>query len=73
MASASDQQKLATLNLSAVPLDHLTQILSTVWPRPVTAEMLQADLTAGAPANADGTINLVHYAAWLVQEMERAD
>jgi hypothetical protein len=24
---------------------------------------------AGAPTNADGSINLVHYAAWLVKEM----
>ena len=26
---------------------------------------LEADLEAGAPRNADGTVNLVHYAAWL--------
>jgi len=26
---------------------------------------LHADIEAGAPTNADGTINLVHYAAWL--------
>lgn len=31
----------------------------------VTVEMLQPNLAAGAPGNADGTINLVHYAAWL--------
>jgi hypothetical protein len=35
--------------------------------------MLQADLDAGAPANADGSINLVHYAAWLVREMGSRD
>jgi hypothetical protein len=36
--------------------------------------MLQSDLlAAGAPANADGTINLVHYAAWLVREMASRD
>jgi hypothetical protein len=26
---------------------------------------VRADLAAGAPSNADGTMNLVHYAAWL--------
>lgn len=31
----------------------------------ISEEMLRADLDAGAPTNADGTINLVHYAAWL--------
>ena len=35
---------------------------------PVTVEMLEADRLAGAPANPDGTLNLVHYAAWLVRE-----
>jgi hypothetical protein len=32
----------------------------------------RADIDAGAPTNADGTINLVHYAAWLVKEMSEA-
>jgi len=31
--------------------------------------MLEADVAAGAPTNADGTINLVHYAAWLLGDM----
>jgi hypothetical protein len=31
--------------------------------------MLQADIEAGAPTNADGTMNLVNYAAWLVGAM----
>ena len=33
--------------------------------------MLRADAAAGAPLNADGTLNLVHYAAWLVRETGR--
>jgi hypothetical protein len=37
----------------------------------ITEDMLRADVAAGAPVNADGTINLVHYAAWLVKEMGR--
>jgi hypothetical protein len=28
---------------------------------------------AGAPANPDGTVHLVHYAAWLLREMGRGD
>jgi hypothetical protein len=35
--------------------------------------MLEADRAAGAPANPDGTVNLVHYAAWLVKESGRGD
>jgi hypothetical protein len=35
--------------------------------------MLQADIDAGAPTNADGTLNLVNYAAWLVGDMAHGD
>lgn len=35
--------------------------------------MIQADIDAGAPTNTDGSINLVHYAAWLVKEMSGRD
>jgi hypothetical protein len=39
----------------------------------ISEDMIAEDLAAGAPANADGTINLVHYAAWLNQEMGKTD
>ena len=57
------------LNPQALRLEDLARILSASGPRPVTVEMLQADIDDGAPTNADGTMNLVHYAAWLVKEM----
>jgi hypothetical protein len=31
----------------------------------IPQDWLDEDLAAGAPTNDDGTINLVHYAAWL--------
>ena len=31
----------------------------------ISVDMLQKDIDAGAPTNADGTINIIHYAAWL--------
>jgi hypothetical protein len=39
----------------------------------VTPEEIELDIVSGAPANADGTINLVHYAAWLVKELSGRD
>jgi hypothetical protein len=57
------------LNPQSLPLADLLRILSTLGARVVTEDKLQADVEAGAPMNADGTINLVHYAAWLVKEM----
>ena len=35
-----------------------------------SGETLQADIDDGAPVNTDGTVNLVHYAAWLVREVQ---
>ena len=57
------------LNPAALPVAEAARLLSAVGGQAVTVEMLQADLAAGAPTNADGTLNLVHYAAWLVREM----
>ena len=31
----------------------------------ISEDMLRADIDAGAPTNTDGTISVIHYAAWL--------
>ena len=53
--------------------DQAAKLLSAAAKIRVPAEQIAADLEAGAPQNADGTINLVHYAAWIVKEMGRGD
>lgn len=57
------------LNPAALPVADAARLLSRLAGRPVTDAMLRADIDGGAPTNADGTINVVHYAAWLVKEM----
>jgi hypothetical protein len=61
------------LNPNSLTLADTARLLTWAGGQPVRVESIQADLAAGAPANADGTINLVHYAAWLVREVERGD
>ena len=61
------------LNPQSLRLADMARILSASGPRPVTVEMLQADIDDGAPVNSDGTVNLVHYAAYLVKEMSGGD
>ena len=62
------------LRITAMSPSDLAKLLSRLSGKQVSEEMLQADIAAGAPANADGTVNLVHYAAWLVKEVaERGD
>ncbi|MBE3123705.1 MAG: hypothetical protein IMZ65_02785 [Planctomycetes bacterium] len=35
--------------------------------------VVEKDLAEGAPRAADGTMNLVHYAAWLLKDMANGD
>ncbi len=64
-ASASPQ----SLNPMRMPLPVALRIIKAAGGRSVTPESLRADIDAGMPLNADGTINLVNYAAWLIREM----
>jgi hypothetical protein len=63
-----DNSESRGTNPQSLGLADLAQILSNSGPKPVTVEMLEADIIAGAPRNGDGTMNLVHYAAWLARE-----
>ncbi len=62
-----------TPSLTALTVAQTAKVLSAAGGRKITEDMLRADIDAGAPVNADGTINLVHYAAWLVREVAGGD
>jgi len=36
-------------------------------------DAIRQDIAEGAPSNADGTVNLVHYAAWLNGKLADGD
>ena len=59
----------ARLNPAAMPLADAAHVLTRMCGRPIDEDRLRADIDMGAPTNPDGSINLVHYAAWLVREM----
>jgi len=65
----SGGQGMSRLNPGALPVADAARVLTRLGGKPVTEEMLRTDIDAGAPTNADGSLNLVHYAAWLVKEM----
>lgn len=53
---------------------HLTpeqaaQLLGAAANIVVSADSIRKHVTQGAPSHADGTLNLVHYAAWLTREL----
>jgi hypothetical protein len=56
-------------NPAALGVQDAARLLSAAGGQRITVEMIEADVAAGAPTNADGTINLVQYTAWLVKEM----
>ena len=63
-------EKLQPTSLS---VEHAARLLTAVGGRPVTTDMIARDTDNGAPVNADGTINLVRYAAWLIRERVTRD
>jgi hypothetical protein len=60
-------------NPNALTIAQMARLLTRAGSSPVTPAMVEADVEAGAPSNPNGTINLVHYAAWLVKEMARGE
>jgi len=57
-----------SLSPTAMPFADAALVLSRLGGQRITPEMFEADIASGAPTNPDGTVNLVHYAAWLVRE-----
>ncbi len=49
----------------SLSIHQLAKLLTNTTGQVISPSMLEADVREGAPVNADGTINLVHYAAWL--------
>ncbi len=71
MADAIMQTPLqASMNPLSLTLEEVARLLSAAGGRKVTPEQVQADIDAGAPVGAGGRINLVHYAAWLIREVQ---
>ena len=59
--------------ITALTPAQAAKVLSAAGGRRITEQMLLADIDAGAPDNADGTINLVHFTAWLLREAAGGD
>ncbi|HMP71483.1 MAG TPA: hypothetical protein PKA76_19195 [Pirellulaceae bacterium] len=55
----------------ALTANQLAKILSAGAGNVITVEMIERDLVEGAPANGDGTVNLIHFGAWLVRHVNK--
>ena len=63
----SGSKDTARANPAALTVEQLARLLG------VAAAKVQAHVEAGAPTAANGTINLVHYAAWLNRQLAGSD
>ncbi len=54
--------------LSGLTPDLLAGVLSKAFGSEVSPQMIAADVEAGAPVTADGSINLVQYVAWMIAQ-----
>lgn len=59
------------LNPLALSPENLVKVLVKSGCRIMTLEMLRRDIDSGMPVNADGTVNLVKYMAWMIKETDR--
>ncbi len=71
--SDSYQALGSSLRITALSIQDVAKVLSRTGNKPLTEEMIREDIAEGAPMNADGTMNLLAYAAWLAREVGNAD
>lgn len=60
---------MADSNPQSISPKQLAKLLTAASGKPVTIEMIESDVAAGAPVRLDGTINLVEYGAWMLKEL----
>ncbi len=61
--------KQGQLNPAAISAPDAARLLTAAAGIRVDEDQIAADIESGAPTNTDGSLNLVHYAAWLVRQL----
>lgn len=54
---------------AALTAADMARLLRASGSKHASEHAVRADVDAGAPTNADGTMNMVHYAAWLARQV----
>lgn len=57
----------AGLDPMHLSIDEAAAVLTRAGGEAIVAADIERDLAAGAPRNDDGTVNLVHYTAWMMR------
>ena len=67
------EKRESVLNPTALSVTDAARLLTRVGGWSITEDMLRDDIACGTPVNTDGSMNLVHLAAWLVKGMSSGD
>lgn len=59
-----------SLNPAALSIEQMAKLLTQAGGPKVLPATIAADVAAGAPTNKDGTLHLVNYTAWLVEQTQ---
>ena len=54
---------------ASLSVPDMVRLLHASGSKHASEERVRADIEAGAPTNADGTLNLVHFTAWLARQV----
>lgn len=57
------------VNPNRLSVAQAAKLLSAASKVRISEEQITKDIASGAPTHDDGTLNLVHYAAWLVKDI----
>jgi len=68
MSDPAAERERSGVSLTALSVAQAARLFAKLGARYATEARIREDLAKGAPANPDGTLNLVHYAAWLIKE-----
>ena len=64
---------MAKTSLNSLAKSDVAKLLQQSGSRTASEESIDKDIQAGAPMNADGTMNFLHYIAWLLKESNNGD
>ena len=64
---------VAAPRLTAMPRASVVTLLTRAGSQHIDDAALLADIAAGAPVNADGSINVIAYAAWLARSLAQRE
>jgi hypothetical protein len=56
------------IKLTSISIPDLVKLLKHAGCRHASEDTIKQDIEKGAPVNHDGTMNIVHYSAWLIKE-----